>query len=518
MHTANIVRENTYLDSIILMSISNQLKQMREADEVSLIMGSESNKGILSNIGLLTPEGERAKPGDLVIALRVVDKDSLPKVLEKAVSLIDQRVTVREARKAGHPISYEGALVDFPSANLVVVSVPGQYAGSVALDALESGRHVMIFSDNVTLEEEIRLKNRARELDLLVMGPDCGTAIIGGIALGFANAVRKGPVGIVGASGTGIQEVTTLIHRMGYGITHAVGVGGRDLSREVNGASMLQAIDALDDDPDTKLVVLLSKPPAPEVADRLLDAVKGRKKKYVVAFLNGDPDAALRRKLPFASGLEEAAGLAVSLIEKRPFRPAPFTGDVKGFKELAQKERRKMGRGKVLRGLFSGGTLADEALLILSRDIGDIHSNIPLKKELRLKDSWKSTGHTIVDMGEDEFTRGRPHPMIDYSLRCKRLLKEAADRKCGAILLDVVLGYGAHPSPASELAPVIVKARQKARKQARHLAIAASITGTDDDPQGYTRQKAALEEAGVTVLPSNAQAARYAGLLLKDKK
>jgi FdrA protein len=231
--------------------------------------------------------------------------------------------------------------------------------------------------------------------------------------------------------------------------------------------------------------------------------------------LKGDPEEARNHKLPFAAGLEEAAELAISVMEGRSFAPTPFSDRDERIKSLVQEEKKKPGRGKYLRGLFSGGTLAEEALLILSNQVGDIHSNIPLKEELKLKDSWKSAAHTIVDLGEDEFTRGRPHPMIDYSLRIDRLLKESDDRDCGVILLDVVLGHGSHEDPAAALVPVIKKAQKMATAQGRHVSYVASITGTNEDPQNYEKQKRALEQAGVLILPSNAQAARFSALLLK---
>ncbi len=515
MVTKNIIRENTYLDSIMLMSISSSLKQIEGVLEVSVIMGTEANKEILKSTGLLTGEGEKAGPGDLIIAVQARIKDAEKIVLEKAEELLYIRASIEKEQETVIPKSYEAALQALPTANIAVISIPGQYAGREAMAVLESGRHVMIFSDNVPIEDEIKLKNRAKELDLLVMGPDCGTAIINGTALGFANVIRKGPIGVVGASGTGIQEVTTLIHKKGYGITQAIGVGGRDLSREVNGVSMLQGIKALENDAATDVIILISKPPSPEVVSLIFDTISDMKKKYIVNFLKGDPEEARKRGLLFASGLEEAAELAISEIEGREFIQSAFTLDEEVIRARAEKERKKLGKGKYIRGLFSGGTLADEALLILSRDIGDIHSNIPLKKELALKDSRKSFRNTIVDLGEDEFTRGRPHPMIDYTLRCDRIVEEAEDPDCGVILLDVVLGHGSHPDPSEALVPAVQKARKTAEKQGRHLAFIASVTGTDMDPQNYAGQISALEDAGVTILPSNAQAARYAGLIIK---
>ncbi len=515
MIVKNIVRENTYLDSIMLMSFSNHLKKLEKVEEAAVIMGSEANKELLRQIGILTKDGEGAKPGDLIIAVQARSDTALKMVVDRADEFLKRRATEKTALQRFEPLSYTAALRMMPATNLAVISIPGQYAGREAMAVLESGRHVMIFSDNVPLEEEIELKNRAEELGLLVMGPECGTAIINGIALGFANRIRRGSIGIVGASGTGIQEISTLLHKRGYGISHAIGVGGRDLSREVRGKSMLQGIQTLETDPGTEIVILLSKPPAPEVTKIVLDTVKLLNKKYIVNFLYGNPSEAEKRKLPFAAGLEEAVDLAVAIYEGKKFSTTTFTQDEKIITARLEEERKGIGKGKFVRGLFSGGTLAEEAIIILSRELGSIYSNTPLNEKLALKDRWKSFQHTVVDLGDDEFTRGRPHPMIDYTLRCERLIQEASDQECGVILLDVVLGFGSHSDPSDALVPAVEKAQKIALKAGHRLSFVASITGTDGDPQGYNAQKSALEKADVTILPSNAQASRYAALLLK---
>ncbi|MGQ9617253.1 MAG: acyl-CoA synthetase FdrA, partial [Spirochaetota bacterium] len=515
MITKNAIRENTYFDSIVLMSISAQLRGISGLEEVSIVMGSEANREILNSIGLLTTEGEKARPGDMIIAVRAESNEVVESVLKKAEELLSKRAMEVERRELKAPRSYEQALRMMPDANFVLVSTSGQYAGREAMAALQSGRSVMIFSDNVPVEEEIKLKKLAEEKGLLVMGPDCGTAIIGGVALGFGNALRRGPFGIVGAAGTGIQEVSSLLYRKGYGISHAIGTGSRDLSETVGGISMLQGIMALESDPLTDIIILISKPPGHVIAVKILDVIKKLKKKYVVNFLKGDPFEVEKRGISFAGFLEEAAEIAIALYEKRAYTPTAFSEDEEVIKEKAKKEARRIKKGSFLRGLFSGGTLADEAMIILNKEIGEIHSNIPLEARLKLKSSWESEGHTIVDLGDDEFTRGRPHPMIDFSIRCDRLVKEARDKDCGVILFDVVLGYGAHPDPAGELIPAIDKAREISLGEKRYITFVASITGTEEDPQNFSRQKKALEGAGVNVLPSNAQAARFSALVMK---
>jgi len=335
------------------------------------------------------------------------------------------------------------------------------------------------------------------------MGPDCGTAIVNGVGLGFANKVRRGPIGVVAASGTGLQQVTVRIHQMGGGLTHALGTGGRDLSEAVNAITARQSLDLLRRDPDTKVIVLVSKPPSPKVADELIQAARLVGKPVVVDFIGY---ATVMRKIDnvtFVTTFDEAAELAVQLSKT-----------VKQKNEDLDPAKFSSGQ-RYLRGLFSGGTLAYEAQLILRDYLPAVYSNAPLKKELRLADSLTSQEHTLIDLGEDEFTVGRLHPMMDNDLRIRRLDKEAGDPQVAVILLDVVLGYGAHPNPASELAPAIAKARKIAEDGGRYLEVVAVVSGTDEDPQNMATQIQALKEAGAVVATSNDVAARCVGRLLR---
>ncbi len=517
MITKNIILADTYLDSIVLMSMSEKLAHsVKGVEEIAAIMGTGTNIELLETGGLLTSEGAEARPGDLIIAIRASNEQAVNQVLQEVEKQLKATVKTEEIHCASAPKSLSSAVRRMPDAAIALISVPGEYAAFEAMEALESGQVVMLFSDNVSLESEVRLKKRAAELGLLVMGPDCGTAIIGGVALGFANAVRSGRFGIVAASGTGIQELSTLLHKKGYGISHAIGTGGRDLSKEIQGATMLRGIEALEKDERTEVIILLSKPPDAAVAKKILDVVQKCTKTHVITFLSGDPRDAEMRNLPFACGLEEAVEQAVSLYENREYIPRLFTGDETAMRRRATTESEKIGAGKYLRGLYSGGTLAEEAILIISEMAGDVYSNIPLQKELKLKESLKSFKDTIVDLGEDEFTRGRPHPMIDFSLRTDCIAKEAEDRECGIVLFDLVLGYGAHPDPCAVLVPVIEKAKKTAQADGRYISFVASVTGTDRDPQGAADQTSRLEESGVIVMPSNAQAARFTGLMLQD--
>jgi FdrA protein len=377
--------------------------------------------------------------------------------------------------------------------------------------ALEAGLNLMIFSDNVPLEDEVYLKGLAEERGLLVMGPDCGTAILGGLGLAFSNVVARGPVGIVGASGTGIQAASVLIDRAGSGISHAIGTGGRDLSEEVGGRTMIQGIRLLAEDEGTRALLLLSKPPHPKVMERVLEAARGCGRPAVVLFLGADRERVRQFGATPAADLEEAALLAVELAQGKETLPSVFQIPPQKVQAGIEEERGRLSKGaRFVRGLYSGGTLCEEALLILQDSLGLVHSNVPLRPEGRLEDPRKSRDHSVIDLGEDFFTRGRPHPMIDPGLRNEQLLREAEDPTVAIFLLDVVLGYGAHPDPAGELAKAIQEAKRR-----RGLCVVASVCGTERDPQRLSRQEAALREAGARLFPSNAQAARFAGRLAR---
>jgi succinyl-CoA synthetase alpha subunit len=503
MARAQRVFRNLYRDSVSLMQLSAKLGALAGVRQASAIMATAGNLDLLRDAGLA--EGEvAAGANDLLVALEGEDEDAL----EAALTAAEAELTRPPARADGGPRrtpprSIEMALQEIPSANLALISTPGDYAAAEAMKALRLGLNVMLFSDNVPIEDEIALKRYARANDLLVMGPDCGTAIIGGVPLGFANVVRRGEIGVVAASGTGLQQVTCLIDRWGQGISQAIGTGGHDLSAKVGGITMLQGLAALAADPDTRVIVLISKPPDPEIAERVLDAASRAGKPVVANFLGAHPDRVRRDNVHPARTLEDAARLAVALAGDADAQAGAAGPKDASEVELASGQRH-------IRGLYSGGTFCYEALLLLTEEFGPIASNTPLERELMLADIWRSQQHTVIDLGDDAFTRGRPHPMIDQTLRRERILQEAADPEVAVILLDVVLGYGAHPDPASELALTLQEARNLARAAGRSLALVGSVCGTASDPQDLPRQEALLREAGVLLAQSNAQAVRLA--------
>jgi succinyl-CoA synthetase alpha subunit len=437
--------------------------------------------------------------------------------LQKAEVLLKKKPTSSETG-VFRPKTIRSASASHPAVNVAVISVAGRYAADEAWEALSHGLHVLLFSDNVSLEDEIALKKYAREHGLLLMGPGAGTTILNNVALGFANVLPAGPVGIVSAAGTGLQEVSTLLARRGVGISQGIGTGGRDLKKEVGGIMMLEALKALQQDEATSVLVLISKPPADEVVRVILDQVSASAKPTVICFLGGDLSALAKvpNVIP-ARTLYECALLAAQVVQ-------PGSGDVQSFIEAENakfEEQAKVLKAKLnadqhyLRGLFSGGTLCYEAQVIWKEMLDSpVYSNAPLPDGLSLPDSTKSYQHSAVDLGEEEFTVGRPHPMIDNDLRIRRLLQEARDPQVAVILLDVVLGYGAHPDPASELGEAVEEARRLGREENRELFVVASVTGTEEDPQSLSRSTSTLERAGVIVCNSNSAAARLSGLLV----
>jgi FdrA protein len=497
------IRSGAYYDSVVLMQLQRSLAALPGVIDAGVVMGTAANKEILAQTGLLTPEARAATADDLVIVVTAEDGIGA----EAALARVDELLTSRRSSVDQDylPKSLESAAGMLPEAQWVLVSVPGRYAANVAREALRLGKHVFLYSDNVSLEDEVSLKQSAAEKGLLVMGPDCGTAIVNGVGLGFANRVRRGPIGLVAASGTGLQQVSSRIHQLGSGITHALGTGGRDLSEAVGAVTARQGIDLLGRDPETKTIVLISKPPSAKVADELLQLARSTGKPVVVDFIGYATAVRRLDNLHFATTFDEAAALAIALT-------AGGEGTAAG--DEIDPSRFRPGQ-RYLRGLFSGGTLAYEALLLLEGYVPAVYSNAPLKKEFRLANSLVSQAHTIVDLGEDEFTVGRLHPMMDNDLRIRRLQQEAEDPEVAVILLDVVLGYGAHPDPAGELAPAIARARAAAEKAGRDLQIFAVVVGTDEDPQGMDAQIAELREAGAQVETSNDAAVRRVGRLLQ---
>jgi FdrA protein len=492
------------------MLVAQELARLPGVTDAAVVMATEANKAILKEAGLLTPEAAAASPNDLVIAIHAAEG-----ALVQAIAAVEQMLQRKQAQAETaefRPKTLRGAFKANTSANLAVISVAGRYAADEAWKALHQGLHVLLFSDNVSLADEIALKQYASQHGLLLMGPGAGTAILNGVALGFANAIPAGPVGIVSAAGTGLQEVSTLLAKHGVGITQGIGTGGRDLSEDVGGLMMLAGLKALQGDPATHVIVLVSKPPAASVAQKVLDQVALSDKPSVVCFLGGalHKTPTVTSHIYPARTLEEAAWLGASLASLAKSGKPEGPASTDDLEDYAYKLSLHLQPGqRYLRGLFSGGTLCYEAQVIWQDLLAEpVFSNAPLSKAHQLPDSTRSQGHTAVDLGEEEFTVGRLHPMMDNALRIRRLLQEARDPEVAVIMLDVVIGYGAHPDPAAELGPAVQKARLLAQEAGRELLVVASVTGTEGDPQSLSRQVQALRQSGAIICGSNAAAAR----------
>jgi FdrA protein len=471
------LKRGRYFDSVVLMQLQRNLAEMPGVHRVGVMMATAANQQLLVESGLLRAPMRGARADDLLIAL---DTET-GRVAERALELFDELAKGRQAAATVdyRPKSLRSALSQLPAANWVLISVPGRYAAAVARQALAAGRNVFLYSDNVPLAEEVALKAEAWARGLLVLGPDCGTAIIAGVGLGFANRVRSGPIALVGASGTGLQIIASRIHALGSGVSQAIGTGGRDLSREVAAATALQALDLLAKDTATEVVVVVSKPPHKEVAARVLERTRSLGRPVVVQFQGFPPPRRQIGDVHFAADLEDAARLAVRLAAE-PRQEAEIPDGVAGS----------------IRGLFSGGTLAGEALLGLESMLPGVTSNLSGHRAERHAAAHSARGHVVLDLGADEFTVGRPHPMIDPQLVVEHLARAAADDGVTTVLLDVVLGDGAHPDPASLLAPAIGKA---VGRRGRRLVVCVVLVGTDEDRQDLAGQRERLEAAGAQV-------------------
>ncbi len=513
------IKKNAYYDSVTLMLISKELKKLDGVQEALVGMGTDLNKEIAHNIGVATPElDEKVSANDFFVAVSCGDAAAFDSVLKKTEELLNKKTESKSA--AYMPPTLEGALKIDPALNMAVISVPGKHAADVAQGCLDNGINVMLFSDNVTIEEEKALKTCAYERGLLVMGPDCGTAIINHVPLAFANVVKSGDIGIVAASGTGTQEVSSIIDQLGGGVSQVIGTGGRDLKKDIGGLMMKLGLDALKNDPNTKVITLISKPPAKEIATEMLGLAAKAGKPVVVCFIGGDRKEIESFGLVAAVSLEDAAHKAVALSKGAPL--ADYTGFAMGAEKaeaLAKDIAGKMAKGqRYVRGFYTGGTLCDEAMKLMIGTLGHIYSNIPLSAEDALEDpkGGKSREHTFLDFGDDAFTVGRPHPMIDPSLRAERVVTDGKDPACAVIMTDCVIGYGSHPDPAEDLAAAIATAKAEAEQAGRHLCCVCAVCGTEGDPQSLSKTQRKLEDAGAVVLPSNAQATRFVARVLAN--
>ncbi|PCD84917.1 acyl-CoA synthetase FdrA [Lysinibacillus fusiformis] len=497
-----IIKENTYKDSIVLMLLSNKLSAIDGVNKVSIMMGTPANKDIFKSSGLGTDELEKAKPNDIVIVVDTDQEEKVDEVKEEVEIALKGDSDSQNTSKGQEAHNWKRAMELANNPNLALISIPGQYAAMEAENALNEGLHVFMFSDNVSKEDEVKLKQKAHEKGLLVMGPDCGTALIHGVPLAFTNNVNEGDIGIVGASGTGIQEVTTIIDRFGKGVTNALGTGGRDLSTEVGAITMLDSIKALNQDPKVKAITVISKPPAEEVQRKVLNLLRNIDKPVVTLFL-GDKPSYQEENIYHAYTLEEAAVVAVQLSNGDKPNFEPTTADVNVVLKESQ-----VG----IKGYYSGGTLASEAAMLVRDAFKDT-----MTEEKSESYVLKTNTHEIIDLGDDVYTKGKPHPMIDPEKRIEMLEKSMNDPETAVIMIDNVIGNGGHEDMASELAPTIKRILDSARQQGRQLAVLATVVGTAQDIQGYDKQIAILKESGAIICKTNDQMVRTAIQLVGGK-
>ena len=503
-----IVKYNYYQDSIILVGIAAKIQQVEGVVQAVVLMAYQANKELLAELGMSDPEIEKATPNDLLIGLEAESEQ----VIDRLVNNLDSFLAPSLKSDEVFP-NIDLAIQSAPDANLAVISVPGEFAGQEALKAINKGLNVFIFSDNVPLEEEIELKRLGKDKGLLVMGPGCGTAVINHVSLGLMSVISPGPVGIVGASGSGIQEIAVLLDKSGTGISQAIGTGGRDLSEEVGGVSMIQGIETLEHDEETKVIVLVSKRPAEATMEKILSLISACTKPVIVNFIASDSTPVQQSGAIPASTLEEAALKAAGLLKGEILTDAYRVELRDKITSQAKKERKKFSNSqKFLRGVFCGGTHCQEAEYIIREYIGEIYSNTHLNSSKPLDDPFTSFKHSLIDLGEEEFTVGKPHPVIDPATVKQRMLQEAKDPEVAIILMDIILGLGAHADPVGLLAGSIKSLKEEARSQGRHLCIVASVCGTNKDPQKLEEQENKLADAGVLLFPSNAQACLFAGL------
>lgn len=493
------IKKNTYFDSVSLMSFSTKANQIDHVKQAMIGMGTDMNKEVIRNVGMGSPELDTASTADLMIAIETDQPDAVETIFDEIETLFDRKIEKSEQGETVYK-NIAAAVKDHDQANVAVISVNGAFAAREAKKAIENNLHVMLFSDNVSIEEEVALKKAAHEKGLLMMGPDCGTAIINNIGLCFANNVRKGNIGIVAASGTGAQEMSVRIHDFGYGISQLIGIGGRDLSEEVGGIMMIDAIEALERDQSTKVIVLVSKPPAKSVEQKIIEKVKTIQKPVVVFFLGGEAVAHDEANVYFAKHSKDAALKAVELAgaKKEELDIQPL--DTAFIKQVQSKLSDTQ---HYIRGLFCGGTLCDEAMFTAMEKLDNVYSNIAKNPEFILKDNNQNQENTFIDFGSDEFTQGKPHPMIDPTTRIDRFIKEAADPEVAVIVLDFVLGYGSHEDPAGVMVPAIKEAKEQAEREGCHLEIIGYVLGTDQDVQNMQEQIQKLQDAGVTITTSS---------------
>jgi FdrA protein len=513
MASGFVIRKNQYYDSVFLMSVNRRISEVKGIQQTAVLMGSPANKNLLVDIGIQNDQVNAAQPNDLIVA--VIAESAV--IVENALGRLDEWLeAIQENGPSLDVRTIEDGLSQKPDANLAVISVPGEYAAREARKALEVGLNVFLFSDNVSIDDELMLKQYAKEKGLVVMGPDCGTSLIGGKGIGFANAVRRGPIGVIGGAGTGLQEFTSQVHNAGSGISHAIGTGSHDLSGKIKGLTTMAALEVLEADQQTNVIAIISKPPEASTLAILLERIKTCKKPVVGCIVGISPEN-LSDKTNFqpAGTIDEAVQLAVTLSNRQPAAEAEALSPE--VQAVLQREKKSWNPDqKYLRGILAGGTFCYQSQQILGEAGLTIHSNSPIEAKYQLEHPDRSCEHTLVDMGEDFFMVGKPHPMIDGTMRRQRILAESRDPQVAVLYLDFILGYNASMDPVGELLDAILEAKRLSKQRGGSLTVVASVCGTEDDPQVLGLQIKMLKEASVLVFRSNALASTALSQLLSE--
>lgn len=484
-----IINKNTYQDSVVLMLLTNKISTIEGVNKVSIMMGTPANKEIFANSGLGTKELDKATANDIVIVIDAENEIIVENVLAEMEEFLTSQSKTKESNSEKSIKSWEAALKELPDANMALISVPGVYAANVANRALDENLNVFIFSDNVKKEDELMLKEKASEKGLLCMGPDCGTGVINSVPIAFTNNIKPGKIGIVGASGTGIQEVTTIIDRLGEGVTNAIGTGGRDLSEEIGGITMLSAIANLAKDKNTEVITIISKPPAEAIRNKIMNYLRTINKPIVTIFL-GEKPLFHEKDLYHAYTLEETARISVSLLRNEEVKPYRKDNSIS-----VEQDKNKQA---TIKAYYSGGTLAGEAAMLIK---GALNSGEKIENKAGYM--LHKDGFEVIDLGDDEYTQGKPHPMIDPTTRAQYMAMAMEDKSTEVILFDLVLGYGSHEDMASALARPIKNLKAQAKEENRTIHFVTTICGTYNDPQDYHKQKRIMEEIGVIVCDTN---------------
>ncbi|WP_434778259.1 acyl-CoA synthetase FdrA [Neisseria sp. Ec49-e6-T10] len=481
----SVIKNGVFQDSVSLMLLSKKLADMPKVSKISIMMGTNANKEIFENTGLLTQEISAAKASDLCIAIEGDDESVVPAVIEAVNAFLEDQSVQRKSSSYAQVKSLKGALNHMNNANLALISIAGKYAAREAKKALDNHLNVFIFSDNVSVKDELALKQYAHQNKLIVMGPDCGTGTIKNIPLAFSNLNRKGSIGVIGASGTGIQAVLSGVDYLGEGISHAIGLGGRDLSSQIGGISALDAIEMLAHDNNTDMIVFVSKPPAKEVKEKVIAKLKSQEKPVVAIFL-GENNTHSDGNIEFAATLDQAAQKAVARQQR--------INEAKAKAKMSTEQTQ-------IRGLFCGGTLASEAAMLLANAL-----DVPFSGDHPEGVMFAHNGHSVIDLGDDVYTVNRAHPMIDPSVRNELILKAGTDPKTAVVVMDMVIGFGAHENPAEQAAQTIEAARAQRKAEDGQVTYIAAICGTDEDYQDIRLQKKILKDAGVMLLSNNREA------------